>query len=160
MSALGSRNNGSVRDKRIVDTRERNQVGLELVEIDVKSTIETKRRGDGRNDLSDQAVQVLVARTRNIEVSSANVIHSLVIDKEGNITVFEGAVGSKDGVVGLNNGGGDARGRVDGEPVPRTLSAKVTDIKGLRHQSCPSSESHNPVFSSGWPNSRRVRTPC
>ena len=117
MSALGSRNNRSVRDKRIVDTRERNQVGLELVEIDVKSTIETEGRGDGRNDLGDQAVQVLVARTRNIEVSSANVIHSLVVDKEGNVTVFEGAVGSEDGVVRLNDSGGDPRSRVDGEPV-------------------------------------------
>ena len=124
MSALGSRDNRSVRDKRIVDTRERNQVGLELVEIDVKSTIEAERRGDGGNDLGDQAVQVLVAGTRDIEVSSANVIHSLVVDKEGNVTVFEGAVGSEDGVVGLNDGGGDTRSRVDGEPVQMMCEQK------------------------------------
>ena len=36
----------------------RHQVGLELVQVDIQATIETKRRGDARDDLSNQPVQV------------------------------------------------------------------------------------------------------
>lgn len=44
--------------EREVNTRERHQVGLELVQIDVQRAIETQRGGDGRNNLRDQAVEV------------------------------------------------------------------------------------------------------
>lgn len=36
----------------------RNQVRLELVEIDVEGTVEPERRSYGRHDLSDETVQV------------------------------------------------------------------------------------------------------
>jgi hypothetical protein len=35
-----------------VDAGVRDQVGLELVEVDVQGTIETERGGDGRDDCS------------------------------------------------------------------------------------------------------------
>lgn len=60
MLALVSRDNRSVADERVVDSGVRNQVGLELVEIDVEGTVESERRGDGADNLSDEAVQVLV----------------------------------------------------------------------------------------------------
>lgn len=41
-----------------MNTGERHQVGLELVEIDVETTIETQGGGDGGDDLSNQTVQV------------------------------------------------------------------------------------------------------
>jgi len=47
VGALGSRDDRGVTDQGIVDTRIGDQVGLELVEIDVEGTIETQRRGDG-----------------------------------------------------------------------------------------------------------------
>lgn len=45
--SLGSRDHRCVRNEREVDTGVRNQVGLELVEVDVQRTIETKGGGDG-----------------------------------------------------------------------------------------------------------------
>lgn len=47
---LGGRDDGRIGDEREVDTRVGNQVGLELVEIDVERTIETERRGDRRDN--------------------------------------------------------------------------------------------------------------
>jgi len=50
VSGLGCRDNRSVGDKREVDTRIRHQVGLELVQINVEGTIESKRSSDRRNN--------------------------------------------------------------------------------------------------------------
>ena len=60
MLALVGRNDRSVADERVVDSRVRNQVGLELVQIDVEGTIESERRGNGADNLGDETVQVLV----------------------------------------------------------------------------------------------------
>jgi hypothetical protein len=82
-----------------VNTRVWDQVGLELVEINVQRTIETKGGSDGRDDwpmlgikiksdavyghtLSDQTVQVDIVRALKTKISSADVIDSLVIDHE------------------------------------------------------------------------------
>ena len=50
VGGLGSRDDGSVGDEREVDTGVGDQVGLELVEIDVEGAVEAERRGDGRDD--------------------------------------------------------------------------------------------------------------
>lgn len=50
VKGLASRDNRSIGHEREVDTRVRNQVGLELVEIDVERTIETERGSDGGDD--------------------------------------------------------------------------------------------------------------
>ena len=50
VGSLGGGDNGSVGNEREVDTGVGDQVGLELVEIDVEGTIETERGGDGRDD--------------------------------------------------------------------------------------------------------------
>jgi hypothetical protein len=114
--------NWSVRDQRVVNTRVRNQVGLELVQIDVQGAIESETRGDGADHLGDQAVQVLVARTGNVEVATADVVHGLVVDQEGTVRVLDGAVGGQHGVVRLNHCGRNTRRRVDGELKLRLLS--------------------------------------
>merc|ERR1719326_1720929 len=46
-----------------VETGERNQVGLELVEVDVQLSIESQRRSHGGNGLRDELVDVLVGGT-------------------------------------------------------------------------------------------------
>lgn len=109
------RDDGSVADQGVVNTRVRNQVGLELVQIDVERTIKPEGRGDGADDLSDQTVEVLVARAGNVQVATADIVDSLVVDEEGTVGVLDRAVGRQHSVVGLNNGGRDTRGRVDGE---------------------------------------------
>jgi len=65
--------------------------------------------------LSDESVKVGVGWSLDIEVSSADIIDGFVINHNGNIGVLEEGVSGKDGVVWLNNGGGDLWGWVDGE---------------------------------------------
>lgn len=117
VSGLGSRDDWSVGDEREVDTGVRDEVGLELVQIDIEGTVETKRGGDGRNNyiivsttaetlsgkfsgsyptLSNQAVKVLVVGTLQAEVAAADVVDGLVVDHEGAVGVLEGGVGGED----------------------------------------------------------------
>ena len=115
MSTLGSRDDRGIADQGVVDTGVRHQVGLELVQVDVQSTIETQRRGDRADDLGDKTVQVLIVGTRNVQVTAADVVHSLVVDQECAVRVLDGAVGGKHSIVGLNDSSRDTRGRVHGE---------------------------------------------
>jgi hypothetical protein len=73
-------NNRSVADERVMDTRVGNQVGLELVQIHVQGPVETERRSDGADNLSDQTVEVLVAGTRDVKVAATDIVNSLVVD--------------------------------------------------------------------------------
>jgi len=113
--ALGSGNDRGVRDERVVDTRVWHQVGLELVQVDVQGTVESERRGDRGDDLSDETVQVLVGGTGDVEVAAANVVDSLVVDQEGTVGVLDGGVGGENSVVRLNDSSRDAGSRVHGE---------------------------------------------
>jgi len=115
MGALVPGDDRSVGDQWVVDTRVGDQVGLELVQVDVQGTIKAKAGGDGADDLGDQAVQVLIAGAGDVEVAAADVVHGLVVDQEGAVGVLDGAVGGQDGVVGLNDGRRHTGGRVDRE---------------------------------------------
>lgn len=111
----GSRDDRGVADERVVDTRVRDQVGLELVQVNVEGAIESKGRGNGADNLSNQAVEVLIRGSGDVKVATANIVNGLVIDEEGTVRVLDGAVSRQNGVVGLNNGGRGARCRIDGE---------------------------------------------
>lgn len=63
--------------------------------------------------MSNQTVKMLVRRTWDIEVSSANIVDGLVVDKESTVGILNGAVGGKDSVVRFYNGGRDTRSWVD-----------------------------------------------
>jgi len=112
---LLSRDDWGVGGQREMDTWVGHQVGLELSQIDVEGPIEPEGGGDGGNDLSNQPVQVGVGGTLDVQVTSADVVDSLVVDHEGAVGVLKGGMGGEDGVVGLNNSGGDLGGGVDGE---------------------------------------------
>ena len=58
---------------------------------------------------------MLVGRARDAEVATANIVDGLVVDEECAVRVLNGAVGGENGVVGLDNGRGNAGSRVDGE---------------------------------------------
>ena len=58
----------------------RNEVRLELVEVDVQRTIKPKRGGDRRDNLCNKPVQVRKAWRGNIEVFLADIVNSLVIN--------------------------------------------------------------------------------
>ncbi len=87
----------------------RHQIGLELIEIHIESSIESERSGDGGNDLSDQTVEVGVGGTFDVQVAATDVVDGLVVDHEGAVGVLQGGVGGQDGVVGFHNSGGDLK---------------------------------------------------
>jgi len=93
----------------------RDQIGLELGQINVQSTIESEGSSDGGNDLSDQPVQVGVGWSFDVQTSSANVVHSFVVNHESTVGVFQSGMGGEDGVVWLDNGGGNLRSWVNSE---------------------------------------------
>ena len=82
-----------------MDTRVRHQVGLKLGDIDVKSTIETQRSGKRRDDLRNETVQVGVGRTLDVEVTTADIVESLVVDLVGNIGMFQQGVDAKHRII-------------------------------------------------------------
>lgn len=61
-----------------MDSGERNQIGLELVQIDVQRTVESKRGSDGRHNLSNKTVEVGEGRRGDAKVSSTDVVDTVV----------------------------------------------------------------------------------
>lgn len=66
MGALLGRDDGRVTDERVVDTRVWHKVGLELVQIDVESSVKTQTGGDGADNLGNQAVEMLIVRAGDV----------------------------------------------------------------------------------------------
>ncbi len=58
----------------------RNQIGLELVQVHVKGSIETKRSGDRGYNLSNQSVQVCKAWGGDAKVLLADIVDGFIID--------------------------------------------------------------------------------
>ena len=108
------------------------QVGLELSNINVQSTIESEGGSEGGDDLRDESVQVGVGWSLDIEVSSADIIDGLVIKDDSDIGVLKKRVSGENGVIWLNNGGGDLWGWVDGETELGFLT--VIDGKSLEEE--------------------------
>ncbi|KAF1768815.1 hypothetical protein GCK72_000628 [Caenorhabditis remanei] len=115
-----------------VDSWVWDQVGLELVEINIESSIETKRGSDRRDNLGDDTVQVGVAWTINAEVSTADIVDGFVVNHEGTVGVLKGGMGGKNRVVWLNNSGRNLWSWVDGELQLGFLS--VVDRKTLHEK--------------------------
>jgi hypothetical protein len=58
----------------------RNKVSLELVQVDIEGAIKAEGRGDGRDDLRNQPVQVCEARLCDVEAILADIVDSFVVD--------------------------------------------------------------------------------
>merc|ERR1711990_1004275 len=130
--SLLSGDDWGVRGEHEMDTGVRDEVGLELSHINVKGTIESEGGSEGGDNLRDESVEVGVGGSINIEVSSADIVDGLVVEHDGDIGVLKKRVGGQDGVVWLNNGGGDLWGWVDGETKLGLLS--VVDGKSLEEE--------------------------
>jgi len=115
-----------------VDSGVGDQVGLELGDIDVEGTIETEGGGQGGDNLSDESVKVGVGGSLDVEVAAADVVDGLVVEHDGDVGVLKEGVGGEHGVVGLNDGGGDLRGGVDGEAELGLLA--VVDGESLEEE--------------------------
>lgn len=108
------------------------EVGLELGDVDVEGSIESEGGGEGGDDLGDESVQVGVGWSLDVELSSADVEEGLVVEHDGDVGVLEEGVGGEDGVVWLNDGGGDLWGWVDGETELGLLT--VVDGESLEEE--------------------------
>mmetsp|Transcript_56617 Transcript_56617/g.100036 ORF Transcript_56617/g.100036 Transcript_56617/m.100036 type:complete len:463 (-) Transcript_56617:29-1417(-) len=126
------RDDGRVRRHDEVDARVRHQVGLELGDVDVERAIEAERRGERRDDLRDEAVEVGVRRPLDVEVATADVVQSLVVDHERDVGVLEQRVRREHAVVRLDHRGGDLRRRVEREGQLRL--AAVVDGQTLEEE--------------------------
>merc|ERR1711903_422804 len=91
------------------------EVGLEFGDIDVEGTIESEGGGQRGDNLGDESVEVGVGGSLDIEVSSADIVDGLVVEHNGDIGVLKEGVSGEDGVVRLNDSGGDLGRGVDGE---------------------------------------------
>jgi len=58
---------------------------------------------------------MLKRRTRNIQVATADIVHSFVVHEESTVAVLDCRVGGENGVVRLDDCCGDTWGWVDGE---------------------------------------------
>jgi hypothetical protein len=140
---LLSRDHRSIADQRVVNTRIWHQVGLELVQVDVERTIETQGRRDRADNLSNETVEVLVVGTGDVQATAADIIHGLVVDKEGAVGVLNGAVGGKHSVVGFDDRGRDARRRVYGEfklALLAVVGGKTLEEQGTESRSSSTAE--------------------
>ena len=101
------------------------QVSLELVEVNIESSVEPKAGGDGGEDLSDEPVEVGVGRALYPEVVLAEIVNGLIVHQEGHVSVLQCGVGEQDGVVGLHYCCGDL-----------TSENLSTGSTGLRYLTC------------------------
>ena len=74
---LVGRDDRGVGSKREMDSGERNQIGLELVQVDVQGTVKSERGSDGRHDLSNETVEVGEGGRSDAEVSSTDVVDAV-----------------------------------------------------------------------------------
>ena len=126
------RDDGSVRGKHEMDSGVGDEVSLEFGDINVEGTIESEGGGEGRDNLGNESVQVGVGGSLDIEVSSADIVDGLVVEHDGDIGVLKEGVSGEDGVVRLNDSGGDLGRRVDGESKLGFLT--VIDGKSLEEE--------------------------
>ena len=79
------------------------QIGLELIEVNIESTIESERSSDGGDNLTNQTIQIGISWPLNIQITTANIVNGLVVNHESTIGMIQSGVGGQDRVVGLNN---------------------------------------------------------
>jgi spermidine/putrescine-binding protein len=82
-----------------MDTRIWYKIGLELVEIDIESAIESQAGSDRTDDLCNQSVEMFIIWSGDVKVSAANIINRFIVDKEGAVGVFNCAMSRQDGTV-------------------------------------------------------------
>ncbi len=63
--------------QREMDARIGHKICLELSEVHIQGTVESKRGSDGRYNLSNKTIEVGVGGTFNTEVPSANVVNNI-----------------------------------------------------------------------------------
>merc|ERR1719154_429842 len=112
VSLLGGDDEG-VGDQAEVDPGVGDQVGLELSQVHVESSVKSERGGKGGDDLTNQTVKVGVSEAVNVPTPHTDVVDGLIVHHEGAVVVLQSGVGGQDGGVGLHHGSGHLGGRVN-----------------------------------------------
>merc|ERR1712128_93320 len=89
------------------------QVGLELSQIHVERPVKSERCCYGRDNLTNQTVQIGVGWSLNIKIPATDIIDCLIVNHEGTIRVVKGGVSGQDRVVRLNHSRCNLWGWVD-----------------------------------------------
>ncbi|BAT88653.1 hypothetical protein VIGAN_05220100 [Vigna angularis var. angularis] len=105
MVGLDSRNNRSIGRGHEMDAIVRHKVGLELSDVDIDGAIEPEGGGQGRNYLRDEAVQVGVSGSLDVEGSPTDVVDGFIVQQDNHVGMLQEGVGGEDAVVGFNDGG-------------------------------------------------------
>ncbi len=92
MRALVGRDDRCIADQGVMDARIRDQISLKLIQVHIQGSIKAKTRRDRAHDLSNQTVERLVARTRNVQIPTTNIVDGLIVDQEGAVGVLDRAV--------------------------------------------------------------------
>merc|ERR1711865_1282725 len=123
---------GRIAGKHEVDTWIWDKISLELSDVNVESTIETQGSCERGDDLRQEPVQVGVGRTLDVQVTTADIVQSLVVVHDGHVSVFQKGVDAKHSVVWLNHCSGYLRACPDGEAQLGLLA--VIDGETLKHE--------------------------
>mmetsp|Transcript_17239 Transcript_17239/g.29036 ORF Transcript_17239/g.29036 Transcript_17239/m.29036 type:complete len:244 (+) Transcript_17239:669-1400(+) len=115
-----------------MDARVGHQIGLELGHVHVQRAVKAQGRGQRGNDLGDEAVQVGVRGTLNVEGATANIIHGLIVEHDRHVGVLQERVGREHRVVGLHHSGGDLRRGVNSEAELGLFA--IVDRKALQQK--------------------------
>mmetsp|Transcript_27488 Transcript_27488/g.66757 ORF Transcript_27488/g.66757 Transcript_27488/m.66757 type:complete len:285 (+) Transcript_27488:726-1580(+) len=113
MEGLFARNDGSIRSQHEMNSGVGHQSGLEIIQIDIEGTFETKTSSQSRSDLSNESVQVLVRRTFNVQVATADIVKSLVIQAKSTVGMLQKGMSRQDRVVWFYNSSRNLRRRRD-----------------------------------------------
>ena len=85
MVSLVSAGHWGVGSEGVVDTRVGHQVGLELIEVNIESSVKPEAGRDGGDDLSYQPVEVGVGRHPHLQLVPAEVVYRLPTTKLGRL---------------------------------------------------------------------------
>ena len=91
------------------------QIGLELGNINVQSTVESEGSSERRDNLSNKPVKISVGRSLDIEVSATNIVYSFVIKHDCDVGVLKKRMSCQYSVIRLNDCGRDLRRRINRE---------------------------------------------
>jgi hypothetical protein len=75
-----------------VNTWERHKISLELIQVNVKVTIETQAGCKRANDPGDETVEVIITRARDVKLALTDIVDSLVVHEESALGVLNGTM--------------------------------------------------------------------
>ena len=61
---------------------------MELSDVDVEGAVESEGSSEGRDNLSDESVQVCVGGSLDVELSSADVVDGFVVEHDSDVGVL------------------------------------------------------------------------